>query len=110
MINDPQAHSTIDLIIKGSIQPLKLKNKQMKNSKTLVALALAGMFFVACSGNNKEASASDSSSTTTMSDGTATDTAVLADTSVKPADSTRSFRNDRGTDSVSAGKSIPAKP
>ena len=82
----------------------------MKNSKTLLALALSGMFFVACSGNSKEASDTDSSATSTMSDGTATDTATLSDTSVKPADSTRSFRNDRGTDSVSAGKSVPAKP
>jgi hypothetical protein len=84
--------------------------KQMKNSKTLVALALTGMFFIACSGNNKEASDTDSSATSTMTDGTATDTAVMADTSVKAADSTRSFRNDRGTDSVSAGKTVPAKP
>jgi hypothetical protein len=82
----------------------------MKNSKTLLALALSGMLFAACSGNNKEASDSDSSATSTMTDGTATDTAALSDTSVKPADSTRSFRNDRGTDSVSAGKSVPAKP
>jgi len=76
----------------------------------LIALAFAGMVFAACSGNQKETSGSDSSAATSMTDGTSTDTAVMADTSVKPADSTRSFRNDRGTDSVSAGKTIPAKP
>jgi hypothetical protein len=36
---------------------------------------------------------------------------IGADTSaVKQADSTRSFRNDRGTDSVSAGKTVPSTP
>jgi len=73
-------------------------------------MAMAGMIFVACSGNKKETSGADSAATTTMTDSTASDTASLSDTSVKPADSTHSFRNDRGTDSVSAGKSVPAKP
>lgn len=81
----------------------------MKNIKTLVALAFAGTVLAACGGNSKETSDSDTSTSTSMTDGTTADT-TLADTSVKPADSTRSFRNDRGTDSVSAGKTIPAKP
>ncbi|CAM3923010.1 hypothetical protein SAMN06265348_111128 [Pedobacter westerhofensis] len=82
----------------------------MKNSKSLITLALAAMFFIACSGNNKEKSSADSSATTGVTDSAAGDTTLSADSSVKPADSTHSFRNDRGTDSVSAGKSVPAKP
>lgn len=74
----------------------------MKSNKIFIALALAAMTFGACSGNKKEKVSADSS--------TAVNDSVRADTSVKQADSTRSFRNDRGTDSVSAGKSIPAKP
>lgn len=74
----------------------------MKSNKIFIALALAAMTFGACSGNKKEKVSADSSAV--MND------SVKTDTSVKQADSTRSFRNDRGTDSVSAGKSIPAKP
>lgn len=80
----------------------------MKFSKTLIIPALASLFFIACSGNNKEKLSADSSSAVT--DSSLTDTTLSADSSVKPADSTHSFRNDRGTDSVSAGKSVPAKP
>jgi hypothetical protein len=78
----------------------------MKNSKIFITLAFAGMVLTACSGNKKENSGSDSS----VTDSTMTDTTMKGDSSVKPADSTHSFRNDRGTDSVSAGKSLPAKP
>lgn len=74
----------------------------MKSNKIFIALALAALTFGACSGKKKEKLSADSSTTTN-------DT-VNTDTSVKQADSTRSFRNDRGTDSVSAGKSVPAKP
>jgi len=77
----------------------------MKNSKILIALSLAGMVLASCGGNSKK---NDADSSTTAA---ATDTVSMADSgSVKPADSTRSFRNDRGTDSVSAGKSVPAQP
>jgi len=77
----------------------------MKQSKIFIALSLAGMVLASCGGNSKKNDA-DSSAI-----GTATDTVSVADSgSVKPADSTRSFRNDRGTDSVSAGKSVPAQP
>ena len=77
----------------------------MKQSKILIALSLAGMVLASCGGNTKKNDA-DSSGTAS-----ATDTVSIADSgSVKPADSTRSFRNDRGTDSVSAGKSVPAQP
>lgn len=82
----------------------------MKNVKTLITIALAGTVFIACSGNKKENSGADSSVTSTMTDSTASTTGSMSDTSVKPADSTHSFRNDRGTDSVSDGKSVPAKP
>jgi len=77
----------------------------MKKSKILIALSLVGMVLASCGGNSKKNDA-DSSATAA-----ATDTVSMADSgSVKPADSTRSFRNDRGTDSVSAGKSVPAQP
>lgn len=77
----------------------------MKSNKIFIALALAALTFGACSGKKKEKLSADSSTTTN-----AVNDSVNTDTSVKQADSTRSFRNDRGTDSVSAGKSIPAKP
>ncbi|HEY0175874.1 MAG TPA: hypothetical protein VGC08_05815 [Pedobacter sp.] len=77
----------------------------MKSNQIFFVLAIAGMAMGACSGNNKEKLNSDSSATAAASSDTAG-----TDTSVKQADSTHSFRNDRGTDSVSAGKSIPAKP
>jgi outer membrane murein-binding lipoprotein Lpp len=78
----------------------------MKNSRLFIAIAIAGMALGACSNNDKSGTnadnvALDSASVDTMS----TDTPA-----VKAADSTTSFRNDRGTDSVSAGKSLPAKP
>lgn len=77
----------------------------MKNSKTLIALLVIAMAFGACSSNKKEQSASDSTMNSTGTDTMGSDTSA-----VKPADSTHSYRNDRGTDSVSAGKSIPSKP
>lgn len=78
----------------------------MKQNRIFIALAVTVMAFSACSGNKKEKLNADSSATsTTMSDSTQTDT-----TKVEPADSSRSFRNDRGTDSVTAGKTVPAKP
>ena len=77
----------------------------MKNNKIFIALILAGLAFGACSGNKKATSSADSSTVSA-----ATDSAVKDTTKVSAADSTHSFRNDRGTDSVSAGKSVPAKP
>ncbi|WP_158797958.1 hypothetical protein [Pedobacter sp. L105] len=74
----------------------------MKNNRTFVALILAGLAFGACSGNKKSTDHVDSTA--------AADSAVKDTTRVGAADSTHSFRNDRGTDSVSAGKSVPAKP
>lgn len=75
----------------------------MKTNRIFTIVVFAGLALGACSGNKKEKTASDSTVV-------ATGDSATADTSVKPADSTHSFRNDRGTDSVSAGKSIPAKP
>lgn len=77
----------------------------MKNSQIFTGLVVVAMAMGACSGN-KEKSASDS----TVMDSSAMDTLKTDTPLVKPADSTHSFRNDRGTDSVSAGKSIPSKP
>lgn len=78
----------------------------MKNSRIFIALLIAAMASAACSNSKNDASSSDSS---TM--GAAARDTVTQDTSaVKHADSTHSYRNDRGTDSVSAGKSIPSKP
>jgi len=76
----------------------------MRTNKLFIALAIAGMAFTACS-NNKGENADSSAVSNSTTDTIATDTGA-----VKAADSTRSFRNDRGTDSVSAGKSIPSKP
>jgi len=77
----------------------------MRKSKLFLALFIAGMALGACS-NNQDKTGVDSTGVTEAD----TDT-IAADTSaVKAADSTRSFRNDRGTDSVSAGKSVPATP
>ena len=76
----------------------------MRTNKFFIALAIAGMSLAACSNNNSKTADSSAVSSSDM-DTVATDTGA-----VKPADSTRSFRNDRGTDSVSAGKSVPAKP
>ena len=68
----------------------------MKNFKIYIALIIV-LALSACGGQHKEK--------------TNADTSNVADTSaVKAADSTHSFRNDRGTDSVSSGKSVPAKP
>lgn len=67
-------------------------------------IAVAGLGLQACGSGNKDKVTGDSASTTSVM----TDSA--SDSTVKPADSTHSFRNDRGTDSVSAGKSVPAKP
>jgi len=77
----------------------------MRTSKFFIALVVAGMALGACSSNNDKSGADSSTLSNDISDTVATDTSA-----VKAADSTRSFRNDRGTDSVSAGKSTPAKP
>lgn len=73
----------------------------MKTKQIWIIAALAAITLASCGSNNKDKSATDSN----------TDSSAMADSSsVKPADSTHSYRNDRGTDSVSAGKSVPAKP
>jgi ABC-type oligopeptide transport system substrate-binding subunit len=78
----------------------------MNNSRILIALAIAGLALGACSNNDKSGTDSDSTAVeSSVTDSISTDTPA-----VKAADSTTSFRNDRGTDSVSAGKSVPAKP
>lgn len=77
----------------------------MKLNRFFLAMATAGIAMASCS-NNKSTSGTDSSG----NDGTVMDTTLTDTTTVGQADSTHSFRNDRGTDSVSAGKSIPAKP
>jgi len=82
----------------------------MKKIKIFMLMIAATVALGACSGNKTEGD-SDSSTMGTMEDSTgmATDS-LSSDTTVKPADSTTSYRNDRGTDSVSAGKSVPQKP
>ena len=77
----------------------------MRMSKLFLGLLIAGMAFSACSNNNDKTGA-DSAGVS----GSATDTIATDTSAVKPADSTRSFRNDRGTDSVSAGTTVPSKP
>jgi ABC-type glycerol-3-phosphate transport system substrate-binding protein len=77
----------------------------MRTRKVLIALTVAGMAIGACSNNKSNTGADSTDVSTSTTDTIATDTGA-----VKAADSTHSFRNDRGTDSVSAGKSIPAKP
>lgn len=77
----------------------------MRTTKFFLALAIAGMALGACNSNNDKKGADS-----TEVSGAATDTIATDTGAVKAADSTRSFRNDRGTDSVSAGKSIPAQP
>lgn len=78
----------------------------MKNNRFFPALIMAGMALGACSSDKDKKLETDSATRSTSGvDTMGSDTA-----DVKPADSTHSFRNDRGTDSVSAGKSIPAKP
>ena len=75
----------------------------MKNIKLFTKLFIAMIVFASCGNTKTEQPGSDTS--VTMTDTAKTDTAVVAE-----ADSTHSYRNDRGTDSVSAGKNIPAKP
>ncbi|MCX2485927.1 hypothetical protein [Pedobacter sp. MR2016-24] len=78
----------------------------MGNQKFLMVLAFAGITLAACSGNKDSKEGADSSAyNSSVTDTVATDTG-----SVAPADSTHSFRNDRGTDSVGAGKGVPEKP
>jgi hypothetical protein len=78
----------------------------MKNNRIFIALAIVGMALAACSNNDKSGTTTDSLS----ADSSVTDTMSADTPAVKAADSTTSFRNDRGTDSVSSGKSVPAKP
>lgn len=76
----------------------------VKSITFLLAIAAVGLL-ASCS-NHKSSSTTDTiSADTVIMDSTLRDTAV-----VSQADSTRSFRNDRGTDSVAAGKNIPLKP
>lgn len=75
----------------------------MKNNKLFIGLFLAAIVFASCGNSKNEHSVTDSS--TMVKDTAQADTLAVAE-----ADSTHSFRNDRGTDSVSAGKTIPAKP
>ena len=75
----------------------------MKNIKLFTGLLLSLSIFASCGNHKTEQSGRDTSAA--MTDTAKTDTAVVAE-----ADSTHSFTNDRGTDSVSAGKTIPAKP
>lgn len=77
----------------------------MRTNKFFIALAIGVMALGACSNNKGKTGADSSGVSSSAVDTIATDTGA-----VKAADSTHSFRNDRGTDSVSAGKSIPAKP
>ena len=95
----------VTIYLKHQTYKKPIKYILMKQSKTLIALTLAGMVLASCGGSSKNNVADSTASSA------ATDTVSVADSgSVKPADSTRSFRNDRGTDSVSAGKSVPAQP
>ena len=79
----------------------QLKLSPMKIKQLVLIAAFAGITLASCGGNTSEKVNADSAA----ADSTAADTSM-----VKPADSTHSFRNDRGTDSVSAGKSVPGKP
>ncbi len=68
-------------------------------------LFLAGLTLAlgsgACTGGTERRGADSSAASTAVNEDT---------TAVEQADSTHSFRNDRGTDSVSAGKSVPSQP
>ena len=75
----------------------------MKNIKLFTGLLLLMIIFASCGNTKTGQSGTDTS--VTMTDTAKTDTSVVAE-----ADSTHSFRNDRGTDSVSAGRTVPAKP
>lgn len=78
----------------------------MGNRKFLMVLAFAGIAAAACGGNKSSKDAADTSAyNSSMTDSSGSDTSAVA-----PADSTHSFRNDRGTDSVSAGRGTPEKP
>jgi len=80
----------------------------MRTSKLFLALVISGITLASC-GNNNDKTGADSTSGTSA-DSRSTDTIATDTSAVKPADSTHSYRNDRGTDSVTAGKSIPAQP
>ena len=81
----------------------------MASKKVLLMLAVAGIAFGACS-NSKTTSADSTAVDTSITDTALIDSSGKDTSDVKQADSTHSFRNDRGTDSVSSGKSVPAKP
>lgn len=77
----------------------------MKNKGILFALAITLMAAAAC----RNAATKTSTDTTAVQqhhlDSLNKDTSA-----VKQADSLHSYRNDRSTDSVAVGKTIPAKP
>jgi len=74
----------------------------MKNVFKVLILAGLTLSLGACTGNTERRGADTSA--------TSTDSINEDTTAVEQADSTHSFRNDRGTDSVSAGKSVPRQP
>lgn len=78
----------------------------MKYYKIGLAAALAGITLAACSPKKSD----KTSDTLVTADKTEAASKKLDSPKVAEADSTHSFRNDRGTDSVAAGKSIPVKP
>lgn len=77
----------------------------MKYFRFCFTIAIAAIMMTAC--NNKK---SPKNTDTALKDSTVTSTANSDTAKVAEADSTHSYRNDRGTDSVSAGKSVPIKP
>ncbi len=77
----------------------------MKHLRFCLILAIVPMMMAACN-HKKSTQAAD----TTLKDSLVTKTADRDTSGVAEADSTHSYRNDRGTDSVSVGKSVPIKP
>lgn len=77
----------------------------MKHLKYCLILVIVPTVMAACN-HKKSTQVAD----TTLKDSLVTATAERDTSDVAEADSTHSYRNDRGTDSVSAGKSVPIKP
>lgn len=77
----------------------------MKHLRFCLILAIVPIMMAACN-NKKNAQDTD----TSLTDSMVTETAGRDTSKVAEADSTHSYRNDRGTDSVSVGKSLPIKP
>lgn len=82
----------------------------MRKGTFFLALAFAGIALAACNNNKSNTRADSSATDSSIVDSVGTNTLNKDTSAVDQADSTHSFRNDRGTDSVSAGKSVPAKP